>query len=100
MRWRKKTPRRGHAAGRGSSSEIKPADSTRSLAHKQPRPVPAPDLIGLRDRLLEARRRLVERIAEDYPADRRFPDSSWTRMLADIQIAIEAVDAVISEGAQ
>ena len=92
-------PRRGHAAGRGSSSEIKPADSTRSLAHKQPRPAPAPDLIGLRERLLEARRRLVERIAEDFPADRRFPDSGWTRMLADIQIGIGAVDGVGGEGA-
>ncbi len=93
-------PHRGHAAGRGSSSEIKPADSTRSLAHKQPRPAPTVDLVGLRERLLEARRRLVERIAEDFPADRRFPDSGWTRMLADIQAAIAAVDAVVAEGAQ
>ncbi len=100
MRWRKKTPRRGHAAGRGSSSEIKPADSTRSLAHKQPRPVPAPDLIGLRERLLEARRRVVERIAEEFPADRRFPDTGWSRLLADIQLVIAAVDAVVAEGAQ
>ena len=96
----RKTPRRGHAAGRGSSSENRPANCTRSLAHKQPRPAPAPDLIGLRERLLEARRRLVERIAEDFPADRRFPDSGWTRMLADIQAAIAAVDAVVAEGAQ
>ncbi len=100
MRWRKKTPRRGHAAGRGSSSEIKPADSTRSLAQKQTCPAPTVDLVGLRERLLEARRRLVERIAEDFPADRRFPDSGWTRMLADIQAAIAAVDAVVAEGAQ
>ena len=72
-------------------------DNTLSLAHKQPRPAPAPDLIGLRERLLEARRRLVERIAEDFPADRRFPDSGWTRMLADIQAAIMAVDDMIAE---
>ena len=26
------------------------------------------------------------------------PDSGWTRMLSDIQAAIEAVDAVVSEG--
>ncbi len=90
-------PRRGQAAGRESSSQIRPADSTRSLAHKQPRPAPAVDLVGLRDRLLEARRRLVERIAEDFPADRRFPDTSWTRMLADIQAAIMAVDDMIAE---
>ncbi len=94
-------PRRGYAAGRGSSSQNRPADSTRSLAHKQPRPATAPalDLVGLRERLLEARRRLVERIAEDFPADRRFPDTGWSRLLADIQLVIAAVDAVIAEGA-
>ncbi len=26
------------------------------------------------------------------------PDSGWTRMLADIQVTIEAVDAVVAEG--
>ncbi len=90
-------PRRGYAAGRGSSSQIRPTDSTRSLAHKQPRPAPAPDLVGLRERLLEARRRLVERIAEDFPADRRFPDTGWSRLLADIQLVIAAVDDVVAE---
>ncbi len=96
----KKTPHRGYAAGRGSSSQKRPADSIRSPAHKQPRPAPAPalDLVALRERLVGARRRLVERLAEDYPADRRFPDGGWTRMLADIQAAIEAVDAVAAEG--
>lgn len=96
----RKTPRREYAAGRGLSPHIKPADSTRSLAQKQTRPAPTVDLVGLRERLLEARRRLVERIAKDFPADRRFPDSGWTRMLADIQAAIAAVDAVVAEGAQ
>ncbi len=93
-------PRRGHAAGRGSSPQIRPADSTRSPAHKQTRPAQAPtvDLVGLRERLLEARRRLVGRLAEDFPADRRFPDSGWTRLLADIQAAIVAFDDVIAEG--
>ncbi len=57
-----------------------------------------PDLRILRDRLAGARRRLVERLADDFPPDRRFPDSGWTRMLADIQAAIEAVDAVVAEG--
>ncbi len=97
----KEKPRRGHAAGRGTSPQIRPADSTRSPAQKQTRPAPAPavDLVGLRDRLLEARRRLVERIAEDFPADRRFPDTGWSRLLADIQLVIAAVDAVIAEGA-
>jgi len=67
----------------------------------QPRPASAPtvDLGGLRERLLEARQRLVERLAEDFPADRRFPDSGWTRMLADIEICIRALDVVVAEGA-
>ncbi len=93
-------PRRGYAAGRGSSSQIRASDSTRSPAQKQTRSAPALDLVGLRERLLEARRRLVERIAEDFPADRRFPDSGWSRLLADIQLVIAAVDAVVAEGAQ
>ena len=44
------------------------------------------------------RARLVERLGEDFPPDRRFPDSGWTRMLADIQVAIEAGDATMAEG--
>ena len=55
------------------------------------------DLPALRDRLAGARRRLIERIASDWTDDRRFPDSGWTKMLADIQVAIQAVDAVIAE---
>ncbi len=55
------------------------------------------DLPVLRERLVGARRRLVERLGEDFPPDRRFPDSGWTRMLADIEIAIQAVDAVVDE---
>ncbi len=95
----KETPRPEEGAGQGASSHYGPVDSTRSPAQKQTHPAPAPalDLVGLRERLLEARRRLVERIAEDFPADRRFPDSGWTRMLADIQAAIMAVDAIVAE---
>ncbi len=52
----------------------------------------------LRGRLAGARRRLLERLADDFPPDRRFPDTGWTRMLADIQAAIMAGDAVIAEG--
>ncbi len=96
----KEKPRRGKAAGRGTSSQNKLADTARPLAQKQRRSAPAPtvDLVGLRDRLLDARRRLVERIAEDFPADRRFPDTGWSRLLADIQLVIAAVDAVVAEG--
>jgi len=59
-----------------------------------------PDLRTLRDRLAGARRRLIERISEDWTDDRRFPDSGWTRMLADIQVAISAVDAMMDESGQ
>ncbi len=52
---------------------------------------------ALRNRLLEARRRLVGLIAEDWPADRMFPSSAWVKMLADVQGSIEAVDAVMAE---
>ena len=58
------------------------------------------DLPALRERLVGARRRLVERLADDFPPDRRFPDSGWTRMLADIEIAIQAVDAVVDENGE
>ena len=90
-------PRRGHTAGRESYSVTQRADIKLGPARYQPRPSPAPvvDLVGLRERLVGARRRLVERLGEDFPPDRRFPDSGWTRMLADIEIAIMAVDAVL-----
>ena len=54
--------------------------------------------LALRARLVGARLRLIERIDSDWTDDRRFPDSGWTRMLADIQAAIMAVDAVVAEG--
>ncbi len=98
----KKKPRRGQAAGLGMGNSVTgTTDSAPTLAPKQPLPAPAPpvDLAGLRDRLRDARRRLVERLADDFPADRRFPDSGWSRLLADIQLVIAAVDAVVAEGA-
>ncbi len=60
--------------------------------------VALPDLPGLRTRLVGVRRRLLERLAEDWPDDRRFPDSAWCMMLSDVQTAIGAVDAVVAEG--
>ncbi len=57
------------------------------------------DLNALRDRLLNARRRLIERIALEYGPERTYPDTAWTRMLADIHVAIAAVDAVAAEDA-
>ena len=57
----------------------------------------SPDLPALRERLLSARR-LVERIALEYDSERTYPDTFWVKLLADIQIAIAAVDAVVAEG--
>ncbi len=71
-----------------------PSDFTPRAAATQ---VTIPDLPALRDRLVGARRRLVERIADDFPDDRRFPDTGWSRLLADIQLVIAAVDAVAAE---
>ena len=56
------------------------------------------DLPALRERLVEARRRLVERIALEFDPERTYPDTAWTKMLADIQGTITAVDAVVAEG--
>ncbi len=94
----KETPRRGQAAGRGLANSGR-VDSTRTPALNQPLPAPDPalDLVGLRARLVAARQRLVERLVDDFPADRRFPDSGWTRMLADIHQVIAAVDAMMDE---
>ena len=58
------------------------------------------DFAGLgqfRDRLKEARRYLVGRIAEDDDPDRKFPDSGWMRILATLQTSLEAVEAIMAE---
>ncbi len=70
-----------------------PSSTTCAAAGQEP----IPDLAALRERLVGARRRLVEHVADDFPPDRRFPDSGWTKMLADIECAIGAVDAVAAE---
>ncbi len=58
----------------------------------------AADLTQFRDRLKVARRYLAGRIAEDDDPTRRFPDSGWLRILATVQTALEAVEAVEAEG--
>lgn len=86
-----------HKKGGGTDDDrrtTRPLPSTPSTAAPQ---VAGTDLPALRTRLCGARRRLVERLAEDYPPDRRFPDSGWSRLLADIQLVIAAVDAVAAE---
>ncbi len=57
----------------------------------------AADLAKFRDRLKDARRYLVGRIAEDDDPDRKFPDSGWLRILSTLQTSLEAVEAVMAE---
>ncbi len=66
-------------------------DSTDSAPSRQ-------ELAAFRARLVAAPARLVERIILEYDPERAYPDTAWTRMLADIHVAIGAVDAVIAEG--
>ena len=76
--------------------DLRPRAGGSLMRAPQPETVKTPPPAS-RERLVEARCRLVERIAEDWSADRRFPDSGWTRMLADIQLVIAAVDDVAVE---
>ncbi len=98
----KKKPRRGYAAGRGLRKSG-PQNIAEGLAQNQvPSPgarAPAPtvDLVDLRDRLRATRTRLLEQISNDWEPDRRYPDTSWCRMLADVQGALQAVDDVAAE---
>ncbi len=55
------------------------------------------DLAQFRDRLKDARRYLVGRIAEDDDPSRKFPDCGWVRILATLQTSLEAVEAVLVE---
>ena len=55
------------------------------------------DLARYRDRLKDARRYLVGRIAEDDDPNRKFPDSGWMRILASLQTCLEAIEAVMAE---
>ena len=89
-----KAPARPMAGAAGADG------SRRTTGHRYPTTHTAAvqvDLPALRTRLVGARRRLVERIADDFQDDRRFPDTGWSRLLADIQLVIAAVDAVAAE---
>ena len=55
------------------------------------------DLAEFRDRLKDARRYLVGRIAEDDDPSRKIPDTGWVRILATLQTSLEAVEAVLVE---
>ena len=50
-----------------------------------------------RDRLKDARRYLVGRIAEDDDPERKIPDTGWMRILASLQTCLEATEAVMAE---
>ncbi len=99
MEAKKRRPARGGASGitsktlRGQvSSTARPLPSTPTNTHLLSA-VDGVDLPALRTRLVGVRAHLIVRIAEDWPPDdRRFPDSGWSRLLADVQAAIVAVD--------
>ena len=57
----------------------------------------AADLPQFRDRLKDARRYLVGRIAEDDDPGRNIPDTGWMRILDSLQTCLEAVEAVMAE---
>ena len=86
-------PKGGGADGNRRTTE--PSNFTPRAAAAQ---ALTPDLPALRERLVGARRRLVERIALEYDSERTYPDTFWVKLLSDIQVTIEAVDAVAAEG--
>ncbi len=57
----------------------------------------AADIAHFRDRLKDARRYLVGRIAEDDDPERKIPDTGWMRILASLQTCLEAVEAIMAE---
>ena len=55
------------------------------------------DLPAFRERLVVSRTRLIERIILEYDPERAYPDTAWTRMVADLHVVIMAVDAMMEE---
>ena len=62
-----------------------------------PAPTLSFDPVELRGRLVLTRARLLERIANDWPEGRNFPDTAWAKLLGDIQACLQAVDDVLRE---
>ncbi len=58
---------------------------------------PVADLPAFRERLVVARARLVERVIGEFDPERAFPDTAWTRMVADLHVCILAVDDMLKE---
>ncbi len=103
----KKKPRpvRGEASRQRTSThpqykDFSPARQTPPTTHplSATNAADSVDLVALRDRLLATRARLLEQVANDWEPGRRYPATSWCRMLADVQGALQAVDAVVEEG--
>ncbi len=92
-----KAPVADGAADRGKRKSVRSDKHIGSPSDPQP-PSSAVDIVALRDRLLATRARLLEQVANDWQPDRIYPDTAWCRMLADVQGAIQAVDAVVAEG--
>ncbi len=98
----RKKPRRGKAAGQGLGKS-RTQNIAEGLAQNQvpspgaPSPASTVDLVDLRDRLRATRARLLEQVANDWEPGRRYPDTSWCRMLSDVQGALQAVAAALDE---
>ncbi len=104
MEKKKPRPVRGEASRTCSSTHLQykdfsPARQTPPTTHPLSATGAAADvdLPALRLRLVGVRRRLLARLAADWSDDRRFPDSAWTKLLADVHGAIMAVDAVADD---
>ena len=103
---KKRRPGRGGAVEKANSTKVQQVSTTARPCPSNPpttHPLSATaaadsvDLPALRDRLLATRARLLEQVANDWGPGRRYPDTSWCRMLADVQGALQAVDAVMGE---
>ena len=106
MHKKKRRPARGDAVEKPKktyvgqvSSTARPLPSNPPITHPLSTPGGADgfDLPALRLRLVGVRRRLLERLAADWSDDRRFPDSAWTKLLADVHGAIQALNAQVAD---
>ncbi len=90
-----KTPRpvRGEARKRSQTTHPQHKDFFRGSQNY----LSVPALAEFRERLVVARARLVERVMDDFSPDRAFPDTGWSRLLADLHTTIEAVDSMIED---
>ena len=83
--------------GGGADGDRKTTGPCNSIPRAAAAQVATPDLPALRDRLLEARRRLVGRVALEHDPEQTYPEPGLLRVLADVQAAIVAVGGVLDE---